>query len=151
MADDFSTILAEYEILAKCVIRKSSYVVYLKSREAISDFLDLIGAPRSLRKLNELAVIKDERNHINRIANCMQKNFDKSAIASVRQIRAIEVIADTVGLNSLDESLGVTARARLCDKEASLKELAERLDISKSCLCHRLRKLEKIAEELEGD
>lgn len=88
------------------------------------------------------------RNNINRVANCMQKNYDKSVLASVKQIRAIEVIDSVIGISGLDESLETVARARLSDREASLKELGERLGISKSCLNHRLRKLVKISEEL---
>ena len=93
---------------------------------------------------------KDEKNRINRVANCMQKNYDKSVLASVRQIRAIEAIARAQGLDKLDEPLRQTAQARLEDKEASFKELAQRLNISKSCLNHRLRKLTQIADELNG-
>ena len=148
MADDYCEILAECEILAKCVERKGTWVVYLKSRESISDFLSLIGTEKALRKLDELADRKDVRNRINRVANCMQSNFDKSVQASVRQIRAIETIRETVGLESLDESLRLAAVARLADKEASLKELAERMNISKSGLNHRLNRLVKIADEL---
>ena len=80
----------------------------------------------------------------------MQKNYDKSVLASVRQIRAIEAIARAQGLDKLDEPLRQTAQARLEDKEASFKELAQRLNISKSCLNHRLRKLTQIADELNG-
>ena len=148
MADDYSEILAECEILAKCVERKGAWVVYLKSRESISDFLALLGAEKALRKLDELAGRKDVRNRINRVANCMQSNFDKSVQASVRQIRAIETIRETVGLESLDEPLRLAAVARLADKEASLKELADRINISKSGLNHRLNRLVKIADEL---
>ncbi len=151
IAEDYREILSEYEILAKCVERKGTTVVYLKSRESISDILALIGAENSLQKLDRLAIRKDERNQINRVANCLQKNFDKSVLASVRQIRAIESIRDRVGLQELEPSLRETATARIRDREASLKELAERLGISKSCLNHRLRRLEKIAEELSGD
>lgn len=148
MADDYCEILAEYEILARCVERKGAFVVYLKSRESISDFLALIGADKALEKLDALASRKDERNNINRVANCMQSNLDKSVQASVRQIRAIEAIRETVGLDCLDEPLRRVAEARLQDKEASLKELAEGLQVSKSGLNHRLRRLEKIAEDL---
>lgn len=150
-AEDFCTILAQYEILAKSVSRKGTHVVYLKSRESISDFLALIGAENSLLKLDELAAQKDEKNQINRVANCMQKNFDKSVLASVRQIRAIEKLQELGELDGLDAALQETAAARLADKEASLKELSERLKISKSCLNHRLRKLVKIADEQSGE
>lgn len=148
MADDYCEILAECEILAKCVERKGTWVVYLKSRESISDFLALIGAPKALRKLDDLTDRKDVRNRINRVANCLQSNFDKSVRASVRQIQAIETIRETVGLESLDEPLRLAALARMADKEASLKELAERMNVSKSGLNHRLSRLVKIADEL---
>lgn len=151
VADDFCEILAEYEILAKCVLRKGSSVVYLKSRESISDFFSLLGAEKAIEKLDERAEEKDVRNHINRVANCLQKNLDKSLEASVKQIQAIRTIDSVIGLSELDETLRETAVARLADKELSLKELAERLQVSKSCLNHRLRKLVKIAEELSED
>ncbi len=151
LADGYCELLAECEILAKSVERKNSRVVYLKSRESISDFLALVGAEGALKKLAQLADRKDERNQLNRVANCMQMNFDKSVVASVRQIRAIETIESTVGMEGLEPSLRETAQARLADKEASLKELAERMGVSKSCLNHRLRKLLKIAENLEGE
>lgn len=146
VADSFLQLLEHFDILAKVVARKGTSVVYLKSRESISDFLDMIGAKNSLAKLDKLAWRKDERNNINRVANCMQKNFDRTAIASVRQVCAIERISAAGGMGALDPALRETAEARLKDKEASLKELAERLRISKSCLNHRLRKLEKIAQ-----
>ena len=151
LADGYCDLLAEYEILAKSVERKNSRVVYLKSRESISDFLALLGAENALKKLVELADKKDERNQLNRVANCMQMNFDKSVVASVKQIRAIESIDAAIGLEGLEPSLRDVAEARLADKEGSLKELAERLGISKSCLNHRLRKLLKIAENIEGE
>ena len=150
-AEEFCALLAEQEILAKCLARKGTWIAYLKSRESISDFFALIGAQSALTRLEELASAKDERNQINRVANCMQKNYDKSVLASVRQIRAIEAIARAQGLQELDPQLREVAEARLADKEASLKELAARIGISKSCLNHRLRKLVRTAEELSGE
>ena len=105
LADGCCDLLAQYEILAKSVERKNSRVVYLKSRESISDFLDLVGAENSLKKLGELADKKDERNQLNRVANCMQMNFDKSVVASVKQIQAIEAIESTIGLEGLEPPL----------------------------------------------
>lgn len=151
LADDFGDLLAQFEILAKCVDRKGARVVYLKSRESISDFLHLIGAESALETLGEVAVRKDVRNRINRVANCMQQNYDKSVLASVKQVQAIEAIEQIVGLDSLDANLRAVAEARLADKEASLKELSERLGLSKSCLNHRFRRLVQLAAELSED
>lgn len=146
VADSFCLLLEHYEILAKRVARKGTYVIYLKSRESISDFLDLIGAHGAGQKLDRLADLRDAHNRINRVANCMQRNFDQSALAAVRQVRAIERIRAAGGIEELDPALRRTAQLRIEDKEASLKELAEQLQISKSCLNHRLRRLEKIAQ-----
>ncbi len=150
LADDCCRLLALHEILARCVERKGSFVVYLKSRESISDFLNLCGAESAIAKLNKLADRKDVRNRINRVANCLQKNYDKSVEASVKQLQAIGRIRDIVGLSELEPALRETAAARLADKEASLKELSEKLGVSKSCLNHRFRKLIRLADELDG-
>lgn len=148
LAEEYLALLEGFDILAKCVPRKNDHVVYLKSRESISDFLALIGAERSLSSLDALSLQKDRRNRINRIANCMQKNYDKSVLASVSQVQAIEQLEAAGGLDSLDAGLRAVARARLEDKEATLTELAQRLGVSKSCINHRFRKLIKTAEEL---
>lgn len=148
LAEEFCALLETFDVLARCTQRKNEYIVYLKSRESISDFLALIGAERSLTFLDEVSRQKDTRNRINRIANCMQKNYDKSVLASVAQVRAIEYIGLHGGLEQLDAGQRAVAEARLADKEASLSELADRLGISKSCINHRFRKLLKTAEDL---
>lgn len=151
LAEEFCALLEGFDILAKCVLRKNDFVVYLKSRESISDFLSLVGAERSLASLDAVSLQKDTRNRINRIANCMQKNYDKSVLASVAQVRAIERLQEADGLASLDAGLRAVALARLEDKEATLTELAQRLGISKSCINHRFRKLIKTAEEISEE
>ena len=148
LAEEFCALLETFDILARCVPRKHGYVVYLKSRESISDFLALLGAEHSLFSLEEFSLQKDARNRINRIANCMQKNYDKSVLASVAQVRAIEKLRESGQLERLEAGLRAAAEARLADKEASLTELARRLGVSKSCVNHRLRKLLKTAEEI---
>ena len=83
--------------------------------------------------------------------NCSVSNIDKTVTASVKQVRAITVIADTIGLQSLDKLLFDVAEARLADTNASMQELAERLRISKSCINHRMRKIFELSESLGKD
>lgn len=149
LAGQFVGLLAENNLLAKTVRRKNQSVVYMKSVESISDFLYFLGAKKALKKLGEVAVRREERNNINRAANCMQKNCDRSALAAVRQVRAIEKIQREGRTGELDKALAETARARMEDKEATLAELAAKLHVSKSCLSHRFRKLISMAEEKE--
>ena len=150
-ASDFCELLCDFEILAKLVARKDSAVVYVKSKEVISDILNLIAAHSCLEKLNKIVEIKDRTNNANRVNNCSVSNIDKTVTASVNQVRAIEIIADTVGLQSLDKLLFDVAEVRLADKNASMQELAERLGISKSCINHRMRKILELAKSLGKD
>ncbi len=150
-AGDFCDLLCSFDVLAKLVMRKDSAVVYLKSKEAISSVLSILDTPRALDRLEKIAQFKDNSNNSNRVNNCSVSNIDKTVTASVRQVQAIEVIRSTIGLQSLDESLFSVAEGRLADKNASMQELADRLQISKSCLNHRLRKLMDLADSLDKD
>lgn len=147
-ASDFCELLFDFEILAKCVTRKDNAVVYVKSKEVISDLLNLIQADECLKTLNKIVEVKDIRNNANRVSNCSVSNIDKTVTASVAQIKSIEVIAQTTGLQSLSPNLFELAEARLADPNASMQELADRLGISKSCLNHRMRKIIAISSQL---
>ena len=132
--------------------RKNDYIVYIKESDAIMDFLAIIGAENALVEFEVARNLKDVRNQVNRLVNCETANLQKTANASVRQMEHIKLIKATRGLDSLPESLQQIAVIRLSHLDASLKELAEVLHISKSGINHRLRKLEKIAVELtEGE
>lgn len=147
-AYDFCDLLAETELIAKVVERKETQVVYIKSKEVISDFLSIIGAENSLKRFVAFSKKRDESNQDNRARNCFSGNADKTAIASVKQVVAIQKIQEKRGLSDLSDELVALCRARLSYPEKSLKELAELLGASKSCLNHRMRKLMEIAEEL---
>lgn len=145
---DFCLLLERYELIAKWIERKENFVVYIKSKELISDFLSLVGAENCLKKFNAFVEKRDEANHDNRAKNCFAGNADKTAIAAVKQVVAIGKIEKETGFASLSEDLHALAKARLKYPHKSLKELSEMLGVSKSCLNHRMRKLMEIAEEL---
>ena len=147
-AGDYCELLCGFEVLAKSVARKESAVVYIKSKEVISDLLHVMQADRSLKKLNRIVERKDKSNNENRVSNCSVSNIDKAVTASVAQIKSIEIIAQTIGLQSLNKNLFEVAEARLADKNASMQELADRLQITKSCINHRMRKITRMASQL---
>ncbi|MCH5148509.1 MAG: DNA-binding protein WhiA [Clostridiales bacterium] len=147
-ADGFCEILCDFEILAKLVSRKDCAVVYIKSKEVISDILNTISCVKCLEKLNKIVEIKDKLNNANRVNNCSVSNIDKTVTASVNQVRAIGIIAQTIGLQGLDKHLFEVAECRLADTNASMQELADRLNISKSCINHRMRKILELAQSL---
>ncbi len=147
-AGDYCDLLCDFEVLAKLVARKDNWVVYIKSKELISDLLNVMQADKCLEKLNKIVEFKDKSNNRNRVNNCSVSNIDKAVTASVAQINAIEIISQTIGLQGLNQNLFEVAEARLADKNASMKELADRLHITKSCINHRMKKIFDIASQL---
>ena len=140
-----------YHLNARTTARRSGYIVYLKEAEKIAEFLQLIGATNGMLKFENIRIVRDMRNSVNRLVNCENANMDKVANASNRQIENIRLIDSMVGLDSLPEKLRAIAETRLAHQEVSLKELGVLVPggpISKSGVNHRLRRLNAYAEEL---
>lgn len=148
-ASSFSDLLCEQGFLPKLIDRKENFVVYFKQNEEIKDILAYMGAQKSVISLSELVVLRNVKNNINRTNNCEYHNISRQIDASLKTCAAIKTIESTVGLDALPEELFKTALARLEKSDLTLNELAEYLNISKSCLNHRLRKLNSIAESLK--
>ncbi|WIV13528.1 DNA-binding protein WhiA [Proteiniborus sp. MB09-C3] len=147
---DLSKLINSFGLNSKIVLRKESYVVYLKEGEQIVDLLNIMEAHSALLKLEDIRILKEVRNNVNRIVNCETANLEKTINASLRQIHNIEYIDKIIGIDNLPENLVDIARLRLLHRDASLKELGMMLtpSIGKSGVNHRLRKLEEIAEQL---
>ena len=116
------------------------------------EILSVMEAPVALMELENIRILKEMRNSVNRQVNCETANINKTVSAAVKQLEDIEYIRDTVGLDYLPESLAEIAQARLERPDATLKELGEALSppVGKSGVNHRLRKVSAIAENLRG-
>ncbi|MFZ5591872.1 MAG: DNA-binding protein WhiA [Bacillota bacterium] len=138
---------------AKVSTRKSWFVVYLKESEQIAACLSIMGAHAALLEFENKRVMKDMRNHVNRLVNCETANLNKTVQAAVKQVEDIKLIESTIGLDELPEPLRQTARLRLNHPDASLRELAEMSQprLGRSGINHRLRKIEQIARQLRQD
>lgn len=142
-----------YHLNARVTKRRSGYITYLKEAEKIADFLQLIGATNSMLKFEDIRIVRDMRNSVNRIVNCENANMNKVADAANKQIKNIKFIDSTVGLGHLPVKLQEVALARISHPEVSLKELGELVPggpISKSGINHRLRKLNHFAEKIRA-
>lgn len=130
--------------------RKNWYVIYLKDSDQIVSFLSIIGAHKALLDFENTRILKDMRNQVNRLVNCETANLSKTVNAGVRQEENIRFLISKIGYEKLPLKLKEVARLRLEYPEASLRELGELLDppLTKSAVNHRLRRLEKMAEEL---
>lgn len=149
-AEQLVQILGDFDIEGKVILRKKYYVVYLKEGESIVDLLNVCEAPVALMEFENLRILKEVRNSINRRVNCEAANITKTVNAATRQIEDIEYIRDHGGLDRLPPNLKQMAEVRLENPDMPLKELGEYLDppVGKSGVNHRLRKLSEYAERL---
>ena len=149
-AEYLKNMIHSFGLDAKIVIRKNNYIVYLKEGAQIVDVLNVMEAPGALMELENVRIMKEMRNSVNRKVNCETANIKKIVSAAVRQREDIEYIRDTVGFDKLPEGLRTIALARLLYPDAPLKELGTALEtpLGKSGVNHRLRKLSEIADRL---
>lgn len=151
-AEEIRQLMEYFDLGAKIAIRKGHYIVYLKEGSQIADMLRVMEASMALMEFENIRIVKEMRNSINRQVNCEAANLGKTISAAVKQVEDIRYICSTAGLENLPESLAETARMRLQYPEATLKELGELLDppLGKSGVNHRLKKLGELAEELRS-
>ena len=149
-AVQLQTITRSFDIDAKIVQRKKSYVVYVKEGAQIVDMLAVMEANVALMNLENIRILKEMRNSVNRKVNCETANINKTVNAAVKQMEDIKLIQKYIGFEQLNEGLAQLAGLRLQYPEATLKELGMMLNpqVGKSGVNHRLRKLSVMAEEL---
>lgn len=152
-AEQLQQLMNGFETEAKIVERKGHYVVYLKEGSQIVDMLNVMEAYVSLMNLENVRILKEMRNSVNRKVNCETANISKTVNAAVKQLEDIELIRSKLGLDQLPQNLREMALIRLEYPEAALKELGNYLTppVGKSGVNHRLRKLAEIAEDLRGE
>lgn len=149
-AEQMQQLLLNFNIHAKIIKKDTSYMLYIKDGEEISEFLALVGANKSVIKYEEVRVLKEKRNDINRLVNCETANLNKTISAAVKQIEDIKYIKDKGKFLSMPENLIEIANLRVENPDISLAELGKLLKepIGKSGVNHRLKKISEIAKEL---
>jgi len=152
-AQRLQELMTEFETEPKIIERKNHYVVYLKDGSQIVDMLNVMEAYVSLMDLENVRILKEMRNSVNRKVNCETANISKTVNAAVKQISDIELIRDTIGMDNLPPSLREMAQIRLDNPEAPLKDLGQYLDppVGKSGINHRLRKLSALADDIREE
>jgi len=152
-AEQLCEIIHSFGIDAKIVSRKKNYVVYIKEGAQIVDILNVMEAHIALMNMENVRILKDMRNSVNRKVNCETANINKTVNAAMKQVEDIMFIEKEKGFSWLDDSLRETAETRLEYPEATLKELGMLLtpQVGKSGVNHRLRKLSNLAEELRAN
>lgn len=142
----------KFDLNARCIERKKGFVFYIKEGEKIIELLNIIGAHQALFKFEDVRIMRDMRNSVNRIVNCETANLNKTIGAAVRQIDNIKLLQKEIGLENLPDKLREVAEIRLLHPDSNLTEVGEMLGgkVSKSGVNHRLRKIDELAEKIRG-
>ncbi|MFP4021825.1 MAG: DNA-binding protein WhiA [Halanaerobium sp.] len=148
VAEDLKILLAKFDLEAHQTEHKGYYVIYFKSYDEVVKVLNIIGAHQAMLKMENDHIVKELKNDVNRRVNFETANLEKSVSAAMDQLEYIDIIEKKEGLNSLSPGLQEIAELRRENPYASLKELGEILDLSKSGVNHRLRRIKKIAQNL---
>ncbi len=142
-------VMQAFSLKAKLTDRKNEYIVYLKDGESIIKFLNVIGAHNAMMELENVRIVKEMRNNVNRAVNCETANLNKVVKAAVRQVACIKYIDEHMGLCELPQPLQEIAKLRLDYPDVSLSDLVEYAGgLGKSGINHRLKKLQDIAAGL---
>jgi cell division protein WhiA len=151
--NDLIKLVNSFKLNARCIERKKGHIMYIKESEKITEFLSLIGAHQALLYFEDVRIVKDMRNSVNRLVNCETANLNKTVSASMKTIENIKKIEREMGLDQLPERLREVAELRVKYSDLNLTELGEMVPsgkVSKSGINHRLRKINEIAEKLQG-
>ncbi|MBR6737039.1 MAG: DNA-binding protein WhiA [Clostridia bacterium] len=147
-ASDFSEVISLMGFIPKLTERKENFIVYFKNGDEIGDLLIFMGAKKSGFEVKDIVIEKEMNNATNRRFNCDISNINKQIEASLKQVKDITTIQETIGLDGLSVALKQTANLRLENRDATLEELASISGLTKSCLNHRFRKIAEIAKNL---
>lgn len=144
-------ICEEYGVNLKKIKVNGKYQLYLKEGEEISRFLALIGANRAVLKFEDVRVMKEMKNNVNRKVNCETANLNKTIEAALRQIEDIQLIKKKKKFDELPKELKVVAKLRLENPDLSLQDLSELMEqpIGKSGINRRFKKIHEVAENLK--
>ncbi len=147
-ASSIKKMLEKMQIDFKALERKNGYSLYMKDGEEISKFLAFIGANNSVLKFEEIRVLREMKNNVNRKVNCETANLNKTINAAVKQIEAIKKLKESGKLESLNSNLKEIASLRVENPDATLTELGQMLQnpIGKSGVNHRLNQLIELSK-----
>lgn len=138
--------LREVGLPASWRVRRGRGVVTWKSGESVGTFLRRIGAAGALLELEARQVSRALRGELNRVLNAESANLQRAVAAAGRQLDAIAVLDADGRLPEQPYAVRLIADARRETPEATLTELAERLDVHRSAVQRALERIERLAE-----
>lgn len=149
-AAELNNLMQAFAISSRIMERRDKYVVYIKDSQAIADILNVMGAHKALMEFENVRILKDVRQSVNRQVNCETANINKTIAASMKQLEDIRLIDSVIGIDNLDENTRNICQIRMEYPDAGLSELGDLMTppLGKSGVNHRFRKLSQMAENI---
>ena len=146
-----SEVLDEIHAPPRTIKRKNGTHLYYKNSTVMEELLSHLHANRTLFAVINAKIEREIRNEENRATNCVAQNIQKAVYAASEHIAAIEFVRASETWDKLPEALRETAELRLQYPDSTLAELAllHNPPITKSGLNHRLKKMIKLAKEIQ--
>ena len=150
-------VLLSLDFKSKYIKREREYMVYIKSSENISDFINALGAINALFYFEDIRIYKDHKNMVNRLNNCEQANVEKAMKTSREVLNNINYLEDHDLINLLDDRTKEIINYKKKYPETSLGELANIVSletdkpITKSGINHHMRKINDLVKRHQNN
>ncbi len=145
-------LLIHFDIIAKIVVRKGKYVLYVKNVDNISDLLKMFKATTSLFYFEDIRIYRDHKNMVNRLNNCEISNQEKTTKTGLDQIEAIKYLEENDLIDLLDDNAKIVLKYRSMYPDSSYSDLASIISletdykVGKSGINHNFIKIKKLIE-----
>jgi DNA-binding transcriptional regulator WhiA len=137
--------LGQFDMPARCRLRRGRGVVTWKSVETVVTFLKTLGGSSALLELEARQVSRSVRGDLNRVINAESANLGRAVAASARQLEAIDALEGDGRLAEQPYTVRLVADARREEPEATFTDLAERLGLHRSAVQRALERIERLA------
>ena len=142
--------MLKFEIDLKMSETKTNYILQSRNSKEIEDMLAMCSASECVFKLNNIIAERDKSNEFNRQSNLYMANLARAVSGASKYINAIEYLTQKGVLQQQEKKLRDVAKARMEYEDDSMRELAEKLSMSKTSLSRYLNILLELAEEENG-
>ena len=142
LADELAALLARLGVRASVAPHvRDRWRVVSKSRGAIGTVLAGTGATAAYLRWEEERTRHAVRGAATRGANADRANAGRSVRAATAQVALVQDALARLDIDELDDDLRTTALARLANPTASLRDLAQLLEVSSATVSRRFRRL----------
>lgn len=131
-------------------IKENESMYYITKGDDISEFLQYLQLPKTILDFENIRIDREIKNGINRVVNLEVANMQKSIKAGAEQLNLIKKIRD----NNLESKLTKKQLELINFKEKNpdltVTELANSLNVTKSSITNRFKKIEETINECES-